>query len=188
VVRHGATQLNAAGCLRGQVDIPLDAEGEAEADRLGGLFEGVPADMVVTSPLRRARETAAPIAEAVGAAPVVMFRLGDRDYGPWNGASQRDVERRFGSVDRAPGVEPRARFETRVWRGFEVAADRSDKALVVVAHEAVNRIILAAALSRVVDDPDVISQRTGCWNRLEVGADGWSVVVLDAVPGDGREP
>ncbi len=188
LVRHGQTELNTAGRLRGHADVPLDGDGRAQADLLGGLFAGVPVDVIVTSPLLRARQTAAPISAAVGVDPLVVFRLADRDYGPWNGASQRDVEAKFGSVEQARGVEPRARFERRVLGAFETAVERSDKALVVVAHEAVNRRILARAVLGVFDDPDAIPQRTGCWNRVEQGPDDWRAAVVDAIPGDGQEP
>src|SRR6266498_2992061 len=67
VIRHGRTALNADGALRGRVDVPLDEVGLAEAARLGDLFEPVPLMVVVCSPLLRARQTAAPIANSTGA-------------------------------------------------------------------------------------------------------------------------
>lgn len=58
LVRHGRTSLNAAGLLRGQLDVPLDETGEAEAAALGKVFRHVPLAVVVSSPLRRALDTA----------------------------------------------------------------------------------------------------------------------------------
>lgn len=184
LVRHGRTDLNAAGCLRGHADAPLDRVGRGEAERLGKFFVGVRADAVLTSPLVRARETAGPIADTIGVPPLVVFRLADRDYGPWNGALQTDVEHRFGQVDAAPGVEPQERFEKRVLSAFAAAAERADEALIVVAHEAVNRLLLARLAPSLGGDPDRIPQRTGCWNRLERDDGTWAAAVVDALPGD----
>jgi broad specificity phosphatase PhoE len=180
--------LNVAGSLRGHADPPLDGEGRAEAQRLGKLFVGVGVDAMFTSSLKRARETAAPIAETTGVHPLVVFRFADRDYGPWNGARRAEVEREFGEVDAAPGVEPRERFDRRVLGAFATAVERADEAFIVVAHEAVNQLILARVVPTLGGDPDRIPQRTGCWNQLERDDGGWTAAVVDAVPGDGREP
>ena len=188
LVRHGRTELNVAGGLRGHADPPLDGEGRAEAERLGKLFVGVGVDAILTSPLKRARETAAPIAETTGVHPLVVFRFADRDCGAWNGARRADVEREFGEVGAAPGVEPRERFERRVLGAFGAAAARAACAFIVVAHEAVNQLILARVVPTIGSDPDRIPQRTGCWNQLERDDGGWTAAVVDAVPGDGREP
>lgn len=188
VVRHGRTELNAAGCLRGHADPPLDDVGRLEAKRLGKLFVGVRVEAVLTSPLRRARETTVPIAETVGVPPLVVSRFADRDYGPWNGAPSRDVERRFGRVDAAPGVEPRERFEQRVLAAFAAAAERAGDAFLVVAHEAVNQLVLAGVVPSLGTHPDRIPQRTGSWNLLERIGEGWTATVVDAVPDDGRRP
>jgi glucosyl-3-phosphoglycerate phosphatase len=119
--------------------------------------------------------------------PLVVFRFADRDYGPWNGARRADVEREFGHIDAAPGVEPRERFARRVLAAFAAAAERAFPAFIVVAHEAVNQLILARLTWTLGDDPDRIQQRTGCWNQLERDG-GWSAAVVDALLEDGPEP
>ncbi len=85
LVRHGETALNAAGVLRGQLDVPLNATGEAEATALSEVFRGVPLSTVVSSPLRRAVDTARPVAAASGAHFTIDDRLSDRFYGEWAG-------------------------------------------------------------------------------------------------------
>jgi len=180
--------LNVAGCLRGHADPPLDDIGRTEAERLAKLFVGVRIGAILTSPLQRARQTAAPIAETTGMHPLVVFRFADRDYGPWNGARRADVERKFGHIDDAPGVEPHGRFARRVLGAFTAAAERAAPAFIVVAHEAVNQLILARLTWTLGDDPDRIQQRTGCWNQLERDDGRWTAAVVDALPEDGPEP
>src|SRR5579862_9282173 len=99
LVRHGQTALNAAGLLRGRLDPPLDEEGERQAQALAVFFAGVPVTVVVTSPLQRAVQTAAPIARSTSAPLVHDDAFIDRDYGVWAGRSHEDVERIHGSLD-----------------------------------------------------------------------------------------
>lgn len=184
LVRHGRTALNARGALRGRLDVELDDAGRAEAEALARSFAGAALALVVTSPLARARQTAAPIAAAAGVRIEIDDALVDRDYGPWAGHSADDVRAQFGSLDGAPGVEPEDELRGRVLGALERAASCArDAPVVVVAHDAVNRTVLAA-LAPDLGPPDRIGQRTGCWNRLERGEDGgWSVPLVDQPPG-----
>jgi len=186
LIRHGQTELNAAGLLRGQLDPPLDATGRTEAAELGNAFANVPLVAVVTSPLRRATQTAETLAPGV---PLhIEAGLADRDYGPWAGAAAEDVVGRFGSLDGAPGIEPAPVFTERVSTAVRAIADRWKAGPVaVVAHDAVNRHVLAA-LVPALGDPEAIGQRTGCWSRLERAFDRWTAPIVDAVPADGRHP
>lgn len=188
LVRHGRTSLNAEGLLRGHLDVELDDVGRREAAALGAQFRGLALTCVVTSPLVRARATAAAIAEAVGCVVEPYEELIDRDYGPWSGHAVHQVVTEFGSVDAAPGVEPVAALTARVTRALEGLAHRvQDAPAVVVAHDAVNRHALAA-LVPALGPADGIPQRTGCWNRLDRRPGGWRAPIVDACPDDGRRP
>jgi broad specificity phosphatase PhoE len=78
LVRHGRTAANAAGLLQGRVDLDLDEAGRAEALAIARVLEHV--DRVVTSPLRRARQTA----ETIGRPIHVDGRWIELDYGEWD--------------------------------------------------------------------------------------------------------
>jgi broad specificity phosphatase PhoE len=189
LVRHGRTELNRAGALRGRIDVPLDEVGTAEAARLAELFASVALTAVITSPLARARATGVPIAGSTGAPLDVDERLLDRDYGQWAGCLQADVETHYGSLDSAPGVEAWTTLVARASDALASAAARAKHApVLVVAHDAVNRALLATLAGADGENGQLVTQRTGCWNRLDWGPDGWRVLVLDAVPGDGQVP
>jgi len=188
LVRHGRTSLNAAGVLRGRLDPPLDETGRAEAQRLGIMFATIGVVAVITSPLGRAQETAAAISAAAATTVAVDDGLVDRDYGPWAGTAGGEVVRRFGSVDAAPGVEAPEPFAARVIAAVIRAADLwAPGPVAVVAHDAVNRVALAALVPDL-GDADAIPQRTGCWNRVERRNGLWSAPIVDAVPDDDRRP
>ncbi|MHB1785657.1 MAG: histidine phosphatase family protein [Acidimicrobiales bacterium] len=187
-MRHGRTALNAVGALRGRADVPLDETGRQQAQALGELFRGITVSGLVSSPLLRATETAAAVAEATGTLTVIDERLADRDYGPWNGKSSQAVLDRYASVERAPGVEPYEQFAGRVLAGFFAAATGTTPApIVIVAHDVVNRLLLGPHLLAGVA-PAELAQPTGCWNRMELGECGWTAPVVGALPGDGRHP
>lgn len=186
LLRHGRTRLNAAGSLRGRLDVPLDDVGEQQAAALGDLFHGVDIHLVVASPLRRAADTARAVARAVGAPLRVDPRLTDRDYGPWAGRDLAEAASRYGSIDHAPGVETTRDLEERVTAALEETCASIDGSVAIVAHDAVNRTLLHHLTPGL---PASIGQRTGCWNRLDRGRDGtWTAVTVDALPGDGSNP
>ena len=65
-IRHGQTDWNREGLLQGSSDIPLNDTGRAQARDALMTLRSMPWDVVVSSPLRRARETAQIIADALG--------------------------------------------------------------------------------------------------------------------------
>jgi broad specificity phosphatase PhoE len=168
--------------------VPLDQAGTEQAERLAELFATVDLAAVIVSPLARAVQTAEPIAVRHRATVETDWGLADRDWGPHAGQEQAEVTARFGTVEDAPGVEPAGAFAARVTASFErVAARAVGRPVLVVAHDAVNRTVLAQLIPEL-GPAQGIGQRTGCWNLL-VGRDGaWSAPVVDALPGDGRTP
>jgi broad specificity phosphatase PhoE len=182
LVRHGRTALNAAGVLRGRLDPPLDDVGRAEAGGLGEVFAALDLGAVVSSPLRRAVQTATAIARPHGLAVTTEPGLIDRDYGPWAGRRRADVERDGGPLDDLPDVERLDQLAVRVASTLERLAERAASSPVVaVAHDIVNRVLMADLSPDRFPSPDDVPQRPGCWNRLERAADGWHVTVVDAI-------
>lgn len=187
LARHGRTALNAAGVLRGRLDPPLDEVGQGQAAALAAAVarsgEGLVA--VVASPLARARQTAAAVGAATGLPVSTDDRLADRDYGEWAGQVPEAVVARWGSLEAAPGVEPVAAVRSRARAALEELAARTGVgAAAVVAHDAVNRLLLTA-LAPSLGDPDALAQEPGCCNVVEKDEDGWTVIAVGAVPRHG---
>ena len=90
-VRHGQTELNRGGRLQGRLDAPLSDLGLRQADALGRGFADEPVTRVFSSPLRRACDTAAAVARALGLDVEVDERLIELDYGEWDGRALGDV-------------------------------------------------------------------------------------------------
>ena len=135
VVRHGRTAANAAGELLGRRDLELDDTGRAQAAALAAAVG--PVDAIVSSPLRRARETAA----AFGAAVEIDERWIELDYGEWDGASNADVGPERWAAWRAdvnfapPGGESLRSLGRRVRAACDDLAARAVRQdIVVVTH------------------------------------------------------
>lgn len=178
LARHGRTALNAEGRLRGLSDPPLDEVGIAEVARLAAVLAARHPAAVVSSPLQRAVATAQAIGSAAHVPVAVDARLSDRDYGPMTGLRRDDVERRYGSVDSAPGVENWEALTARARRAFlELVTEIGTGPVVLVSHDAFNTALLAQLDSAL----DHICQRTACWNQLSLVDGVWRVDYYDVV-------
>jgi broad specificity phosphatase PhoE len=191
LIRHGETALNAAGVLRGQLDVPLDAAGEAEAVALGEAFREVRLSAVVSSPLKRALDTARPVALASGAEMSTDERLSDRFYGELAGYTIAHAEERFGSIDAAPLVEAWQLLERRAHASFLKAALRAAGApggVALVTHDAVLRALLSLLVPALgvlkLDLP------TGSWSEVvaDSPAGPWQARHLGQLPAGGVQP
>jgi probable phosphoglycerate mutase len=143
LVRHGATAHSAQWRFSGRNDLPLDAAGEQQAAALAARgFGSVTA--VVSSPLRRALQTAQAIAAPLGLAVETQDGLAEVDFGAWEGltmaeARERDaaaVDEWLASADVAPpGGESFAALGRRVRAAREaVIAAHRGSVVVVVSH------------------------------------------------------
>ena len=84
-VRHGETALNRDGRLQGRIDLELSERGLDQAARVAHRFATSTISAVFSSPLLRARQTAAAIAAVCGCEVEVDDRLIELDYGEWDG-------------------------------------------------------------------------------------------------------
>lgn len=138
LLRHGQTAANAASLLQGRIDLPLDDVGREQARRSGEFIRDMYGDVVVmSSPLMRARETAAAITDNVH----IDERFIELDYGDWDGVSMSDVDQvkwrqwRDDPSFRPPNGETLLELDARVQPALEEIADLArEKNLVIVSH------------------------------------------------------
>ena len=152
VVRHGRTEVNRDKRLLGRLDPALDEVGRAQASALAAHVGTV--DRIVSSPLRRTKETAA----AWGQAVEVDDRWIELDYGELDGVPLADVGPEVwrswrSDIDFAPaGGESIAALGQRVRSACEnLRADASTGNVVVVTHVSPIKASVAWALG-VSDD------------------------------------
>lgn len=89
LARHGETAWSRSGQHTGRTDLPLTPDGEAAARALGARLAGVAVDLVLTSPLARARRTCE--LAGFGAAARVDADLVEWNYGAYEGRRTADI-------------------------------------------------------------------------------------------------
>jgi probable phosphomutase (TIGR03848 family) len=94
LIRHGENEYTRTGKLAGWTKgVSLNAAGQKQAQALVQRLKPVPIKHIYSSPLERARETAAPLAEARGLKVVIREGLGEVGYGQWTGQSLKRLAR-----------------------------------------------------------------------------------------------
>ncbi|MEA2157200.1 MAG: ribonuclease / adenosylcobalamin/alpha-ribazole phosphatase [Solirubrobacteraceae bacterium] len=153
LVRHGQTESSLRMAYSGRRDIPLTDAGREQARRCAARLAGAGVDAVRTSPLVRARDTAAAIAAATGAPLDVDERLTEVDYGPFEGLDRDGALARFGKAfedwradpfgSPVPGMEPLTAALARA-RAATADALAGHEHPVIVGHQGILRIVLVA--------------------------------------------
>jgi probable phosphoglycerate mutase len=95
LIRHGETAWNAERRLQGHLDIPLNDEGERQARLLADALASEPLDLLVSSDLQRARQTAQAVATLRGMPLLGEPALRERCYGGFEGLLYSEIEQRF---------------------------------------------------------------------------------------------
>ena len=154
LIRHGETESNRKGIFRGRLNIPLSQRGKEQAAELRGYFENIPVEVVYTSPLQRAVETAE--AAFPGHTPIKDQLLDNLDLGEWSGMDKGLVRERFpGQWDiwvkrpesiTFPGGECLADVYKRSELFFRKIIAEEAETIAAVSHRSVVKVMLAAAI------------------------------------------
>ena len=173
LVRHGRTEVNAAGLFQGRLDPALDTVGRVQAAAAAAVLAG--ADRVVCSPLRRARETA----EEIGLPLSVDERWIELDYGEWDGAPVAGVSAQqwktwHQDLEFAPpGGESLLAVGARVRAACEdLAEEAATRDIVVVSHVSPIKAAVAWALQATDDLAWKLMLSPGSISRLVPRAGG----------------
>jgi broad specificity phosphatase PhoE len=141
LARHGETDWNRDGIWQGHGDPPLNALGRRQsaslADRLGDLE----IDVLYSSDLRRALETAEIVAGAKGLGVVPDPELREMDVGSWTGLTRTQIEERYPGMTYHDG-ESREAFDNRVVTALHrLAASHDGGCVIAVTHGGVIRTL-----------------------------------------------
>jgi probable phosphoglycerate mutase len=181
LVRHGRTAANRSGVLQGSTDIPLDAFGLMQADRVADrIAREFALDAIVSSPLSRALATARAIGRRTGLEPTLEPGLKEMSFGRYEGltwARFREIDpvlaARFEDVGDdgagAPEGEVRRDFYHRVWTAIEgVVEQNPGRRVAVVAHGGVIGAFLAILRGQSPNDPAIFAIRNCSITHLHV--------------------
>ena len=95
-LRHGQTTWNAEGRFQGHTDIPLNEVGLSQARDAATILARCPVDLIIASPLIRARKTAEIVAEHLDKPLLMDDDLKERHFGAFEGLVVNEVKAQFG--------------------------------------------------------------------------------------------
>jgi len=190
LVRHGQTPWNKDKIFRGSRDIPLNGQGREEARLAGEWLKDETIHAAYASPLSRARDTAGAIARHHGLAAVDLPGLTDLCYGDWEGMPLTEVKVRYAELYRLwetapqsvrfPGGETLDEVKERALAAVEEVVTRHPgQAVLLAAHRAVNKVLIAALIGLDNSHFWRIGQDTTAINRFNRVGDTWHIMGLN---------
>ena len=145
VARHGETLWNAENKICGRTDLPLTEEGLRQAQLLADRVEKLSIDMILSSPMLRAMQTAEPAAKRKNLPILTDERLIEQNYGVYEGLDRQHPgflanKRQF--AYRYPGGESMMDVAYRVYSLIKELKERyPDQNVLLVCHGDVCRLI-----------------------------------------------
>jgi broad specificity phosphatase PhoE len=189
ILRHGRTAWNAERRYQGQEDPPLDLVGQGQALEAAALVAAMHPDLLVSSDLQRARQTAEKIAALTGQQLLCDPRLRERHLGHWQGLTRDEVRARYpdefgdwlgGRDVTRRGGESRQEVADRALKAL---AELPEMELTVLISHGATSMCLTAALLGLPQTPSILGPLANChWTELHDSGDGWTLRAHNAGP------
>jgi probable phosphoglycerate mutase len=189
ILRHGRTAWNAERRYQGQEDPPLDRVGQGQALEVAALVAAMNPDLVVSSDLCRAEQTANKIVALTGQQLVFDRRLRERHLGHWQGLTREEVQARYpeefadwlaGRDVTRRGGESRQEVATRALKALD---ELPEVELTVLVSHGATAMCLSAALLGLPQTPSILGPLANChWTELRDSGDGWTLRAHNAGP------
>ena len=151
VTRHGQTDWNVLGKIQGQTDIELNDVGRQQAEEIGKLIENETINLIITSPLKRAKETAQIINKKLNVKIIEDCRLMERNFGQSEGLTKNDTRQlkvnnleindiwNYNKNIEFNGMETMYDFCNRIYKFLDDVIKRyKDKNILLVTHGGVS--------------------------------------------------
>ncbi|MFD1737453.1 histidine phosphatase family protein [Bacillus salitolerans] len=180
LVRHGETEWNRIGKLQGRTDVPLNSTGIKQAEECSMFLSDYNWDVIITSPLKRAKKTAEIINIKLRLPFFEMEEFLERGYGDAEGMDMKERLNRFpdGII---PKNEDMHSLKQRVMEGIKNINEKfPNKKVILVAHGAVINSILAT-----LSDGKIGSGKTklinACISNIHFNNNDWSIMDYNQV-------
>lgn len=178
LIRHGETDWNAMGKVQGTSNIPLNFTGEQQAKKSGDYFKDKAIDVMISSPLIRAKRTAEIINEQLEVPLIEMSEFVERCYGEAEGLTVGERLEKFPTGD-IPNLECRESLENRVLEGInQILNKHENKTVLVVAHGAVINAILYV-LSKGEIGSGITRLKNACISCIGFNNNNWEIISVN---------
>jgi broad specificity phosphatase PhoE len=191
LVRHGETEWNRQKRFQGQIDVPLNNNGHAQARRASEFLAKVKIDKAFSSPMLRPKDTALEILSKHGNIKIELFdELKEISHGLWEGKFEHEIEAEFAGqlalwqtqpeTVQMPEGENLQQVWDRVaiiWQKIVESVPDGETAI-VVAHDAVNKAILCLLFDLPPEKFWIFKQGNGGVSVIDYpqGAEGRAVL------------
>ena len=147
LLRHGQTDWNINFLLQGVTDIPMNQTGIEQVKRAALAIKAEDWDIVLTSPLSRARQTAEIIASQHGFSEIIEQELLiERSFGEAEGLSHEQWRAKYSNLDQIPGGESRTQLAERSNLLLATISEKlAGKRVLAISHGALIRALLSIA-------------------------------------------
>ena len=163
LVRHGETEWNRVSRFQGGIDVPLNDNGRSQAQQAAEFLKDVPIDFAVSSPMLRPKETAEIALQYHPNVPLeLQEELREINHGLWEGKLESEIKQEYPDLLRQWQIAPETvqmpegenlqqvwDRAVACWNEIIKSTPVSDTELktgLVVAHDAINKVILCHIL------------------------------------------
>ncbi|KAI8821394.1 histidine phosphatase superfamily [Fimicolochytrium jonesii] len=174
--RHGQTEANSSGILQGSgINQPLNDEGERQAERLRERLAPVKCDLVVSSKLKRAQQTAEAVLKEHKNVPFEeVEELAEISWGDWEGVVNPGITQILKDWEqgdftaKVPNGESPLEVEERAVPAIYKLVDRPEKDIIVVIHGRLLRIIMSSIFYQSLAHMSTFVHHNTCINIVDV--------------------
>lgn len=157
LLRHGESEGNRDNKFRGRADFPLTETGKAQAECAGKYLKGTDFDIILSSPLKRAQETAKIAANHLNMDVVIDERFNNIKLGPWEGREKEFIKREFPKEwdlwTKTPeymhidGMESLDELQMRTYKAVCDISSKYSGNVLIVTHRAVLKPMIAKLIN-----------------------------------------
>lgn len=165
LVRHGSTEWNEKRIWQGVVDTELSTSGIEEVGKIAEFFKNKPVDVIFSSPMRRAYQTANIIASktAYGSEEIIVDnRLRECEIKLWNGKTNEEIDQLYATQfhewftnlsSDVSGVESLESVQKRMYDFLkDVIVHFTNKNVIIVSHAIALRMLISKILNLMPPD------------------------------------
>lgn len=156
-VRHGETEWNSSNRFQGSTDVPLSAKGLQQAKKTALRLKNLKIDVIASSSLSRALDTANVFADMVGKNVEIYEGLKEINFGDWEGMTESEILKLYGEQYREWRSNPKdaaipgeGSLNAAAQRGFkaleELVEKHNGKTIAVFAHASIIKSIILKAI------------------------------------------
>lgn len=188
LIRHGETEWNATGRIQGQLDIPLNAIGLAQANAIARELANETFSVIYCSDLTRVRQTAAPTVEKLQLLPHYTAELRERHYGMFETLTYVEAKQKHPQAygrfkDRDPdfdfstGESLRDFYQRSVDCLSEIATQHRGERVLIFTHGGVLEMVRRYATGLNLSAPRDFELPNAALNWIEIEGDDWRVAM-----------